>query len=144
MGNRSFLPWSSRCQPTPVFLPGTFHGQRSLVNYSPWGRKESDVMEHTHAPHQHKLQSQWGTFLKLSLLGREKAAQVDNPVCGFRHPQQSLSDMASRQSSARSWYMPAAWVVWYQNEIQRPEGAWVQVATNFRQVPSGASGKPTG
>ena len=26
-------------QPTPVFLPGKFHGQRSLVGYSPWGRK---------------------------------------------------------------------------------------------------------
>ena len=25
----------------PVFLPGKFHGQRSLVGYSPWGHKES-------------------------------------------------------------------------------------------------------
>ena len=30
---------------TPVFLPGEFHGQRSLVGYSPWGRKESDTTE---------------------------------------------------------------------------------------------------
>ena len=29
--------------PTPVFLPGEFHGQRSLAGYSPWGRKESDM-----------------------------------------------------------------------------------------------------
>ena len=29
-------------------LPGKFHGQRSLVGYSPWGRKESDTTEHTH------------------------------------------------------------------------------------------------
>ena len=35
-------------QPTPVFLPGKFHGQRSLVGYSPWGRKESDVTERLH------------------------------------------------------------------------------------------------
>ena len=28
----------------PVFLPGESHGQRSLVGYSPWGRKESDTM----------------------------------------------------------------------------------------------------
>ena len=28
-------------QPTPVFLPGESHGQRSLAGYSPWGRKES-------------------------------------------------------------------------------------------------------
>jgi len=28
---------------TPVFLPGEFHGQRSLAGYSPWGLKESDT-----------------------------------------------------------------------------------------------------
>ena len=32
-------------QPTPLFLPGELHGQRSLVGYSPWGRKESDTAE---------------------------------------------------------------------------------------------------
>ena len=31
--------------PTPVFLPGELHGQRSLVGYSPWGHKESDTTE---------------------------------------------------------------------------------------------------
>ena len=30
-------------QPTPVFLPGESHGPRSLVCYSPWGHKESDM-----------------------------------------------------------------------------------------------------
>ena len=30
----------------PIFLPGKFHGQRSLVGYSPWDRKEADVTEH--------------------------------------------------------------------------------------------------
>ena len=32
-------------QPTPVFLPGKSHGQRSLADYSPWGCKESDTTE---------------------------------------------------------------------------------------------------
>ena len=32
-------------QPTPVFLPGESHGQRSLVGYSPWGCKEVDMTE---------------------------------------------------------------------------------------------------
>ena len=31
-------------QPTPIFLPGEFHEQRSLVSYSPWGRKELDMI----------------------------------------------------------------------------------------------------
>ena len=35
-------------QLTPVFLPGKFHEQRSLVSYSPWGRRESDTTERTH------------------------------------------------------------------------------------------------
>ena len=35
-------------QPTPVFLPGKSHGRRSLVGYSPWGRKESDRTERLH------------------------------------------------------------------------------------------------
>ena len=34
-------------QPTLVFLSGEFHGQRSMVGYSPWGLKESDATEHT-------------------------------------------------------------------------------------------------
>ena len=42
--------------PTSVFLPGEFHGQRSLVGYTPWGGKEVDTAEwltlslfHTHS-----------------------------------------------------------------------------------------------
>ena len=34
-----FSPWV----PTPVFLPGNFHGKRSWVGYSPWGHTESDT-----------------------------------------------------------------------------------------------------
>ena len=48
-----FDPWVGKVPkrrewlPTPVFLPGEFHGQRSLVGYSPWGCKESDTAEAT-------------------------------------------------------------------------------------------------
>ena len=35
----------TKWQPTPVFLPGESHGQRSLVDYSPWGLKEWDMTE---------------------------------------------------------------------------------------------------
>ena len=41
-------PLEKEMAPTPVFLPGEFHGQRSLVGYSPWGRKESDTTERLH------------------------------------------------------------------------------------------------
>ena len=39
------IPWRRKWQPTPVFLPGKSHGQRILVGYSPWGRKELDATE---------------------------------------------------------------------------------------------------
>ena len=32
------IPWRRKWQPTPVFLPGKSHGQRSLADYSPWDR----------------------------------------------------------------------------------------------------------
>ena len=38
-------PLEKEKQPPPVFLPGELHGQKSLVGYSPWGLKESDMTE---------------------------------------------------------------------------------------------------
>ena len=38
-------PLDEGMQPTPVFLPGDFHGQKSLVCYSPLGHRESDTTE---------------------------------------------------------------------------------------------------
>ena len=37
--------WCRKWQPTPVFLPGESHGQRSLMGYSSWGHKETDTTE---------------------------------------------------------------------------------------------------
>ena len=42
------IPWRRKWQPTPAFLPGESHGQRSLVGYSPQGHKESDTTERLH------------------------------------------------------------------------------------------------
>ena len=39
------IPWRRKWLLTPVVLPGEFHGQRSLVGYSPWGHKELDMTE---------------------------------------------------------------------------------------------------
>ena len=45
------IPFKRKWQPTPVLLPGKFHGQGSLVRYSPCGCKEIDMIEYagTHA-----------------------------------------------------------------------------------------------
>ena len=50
---RWFYPWVGKIhwrrewQPTPAFLPGESHGQKSLAGYSPWGCKESNTTEVT-------------------------------------------------------------------------------------------------
>ena len=45
--------WRRKWQPTPVFLPGESHGQRTLARYGPWGLEESDTTE------QLTLHKQW-------------------------------------------------------------------------------------
>ena len=59
------IPWRRKWQPTPVFLPGEFHGQRCLVVYSLWDCKESDMTKHTHNTHTHS------NFLLFSLSNLE-------------------------------------------------------------------------
>ena len=39
------MPWRRKWHPTPVFLPGKSHGQKSLADYIPWGLKKSDMTE---------------------------------------------------------------------------------------------------
>ena len=55
------IPWRREWLPTPVFLPGEFHGQRSPVDYSPWSCKESDMSEqmNTHTQTYTDTQTLW-------------------------------------------------------------------------------------
>ena len=60
--------------PTLVFLPGKFHGQRSLVDYSPWGDKESDMTEHiinNYLPQKHLIMN-W-----------DRLFQTENFICKY-------------------------------------------------------------
>ena len=38
-------PWRRKWQPIPVFVPGKFHGQRSLADHGPWGSQKTDTTE---------------------------------------------------------------------------------------------------
>ena len=55
------IPWRREWLPTPVFLPGEFHGQRSLAGYTPWGLKELDTAEGLTHRHTHSMQGLSGT-----------------------------------------------------------------------------------
>ena len=74
------IPWRREWQPTPVFLPGKFHGQRSLMGYSPSGRKESDTTEwlNTHKP---------TAFWLISLLSHTSSCSV---IISWMSPDLSL------------------------------------------------------
>ena len=67
-------PCRRKWQPTPVSLPGKFHGQRSLEHNSPWGCKESNTTEqqqraHTHTHTHTKRHNQ---RCKITPMGQEK------------------------------------------------------------------------
>ena len=44
-GGGHAIPLQYSCQPTPVFLPGESHGQRSLAGYRPWAHEQLDMTE---------------------------------------------------------------------------------------------------
>ena len=58
------IPWRRKWQPTPVFLPGKSHGQRSLVGYSPWGSQKSrhDLVTKEQQPEEEVIKVTNGTF----------------------------------------------------------------------------------
>ena len=60
------IPWRRKWQPTPLFLPGKVHGQRTLVGYSPWGCKELDMTEQLHFHFQFHLVAERNTRQKTS------------------------------------------------------------------------------
>ena len=60
------IPWSRKWQPT-VFLPGKFHGQRSLVGYNPWGCKELDTTEHASHPNKFFTPEIWDKLKMTSI-----------------------------------------------------------------------------
>ena len=72
------IPWRTSWQPTPVFLPGQFHGQRSLAGYSPCGREESDTTE--------RLSTMLATL-------KSVLPYISIPVPDFKHFYQSIVDL---------------------------------------------------
>ena len=52
------IPWRREGLPTPVFWPGEFYVQRSLVGYSPWGHQELDTTERLSLPRSRPRASQ--------------------------------------------------------------------------------------
>ena len=93
-----FDPWVMKIllrrkwQSTPVFLPGKFHGQRSLVGYSPRGHKESDTTEQLTHTHSHFSLSVLSDLWRVpsALSNNDTVLQTlcvtDGIICGYRPP----------------------------------------------------------
>ena len=90
------IPWRRAWQPTPAFLPGESHGQRSLVGYSPYGQKELDLTEaiyHVHCfqePSCSTLESSW-SYVKTSLLTNSPLSiSLLDPTASISTPRNSF------------------------------------------------------
>ena len=108
--------------PTPVLLPGESHGGRSLVGYSPWGRKESDTTE--------------SVALSLSLTGARVslvAQTVKNPPAMRETWVRSLSredpleKRKATHSSILAWRIP--WTIWGCKESDTTERLSLQLVS---------------
>ena len=62
------IPWRRKWQPTPVFLLGKSHGQRSLADYRPWSCQELDTNEVT----EHVLRAPWINMNELPMVAQGK------------------------------------------------------------------------
>ena len=78
-------------QPTPVFLPGKFHGQRRLVGYNPWGCKEPDTTEHVCALTHRHTHTHTHTHTQNHNFWRDKVNNKDkNRITGRNHKQERI------------------------------------------------------
>ena len=94
-------------QPTPVFLPGKSHGQRSLAGYSPWGHKE---LEQLSKFHQHCGERKWGNT----------AEESSDWVLSTKANPWSIWELSKPRNPGwfgpplvtPSWGTPFPWAVW--------------------------------
>ena len=68
-------------QPTPGFLPGASHGQRSLEGYSQWGHTESDTTQMT----KQQIEDRWKNIAHTKVQGKisRKSMQFTNCICSW-------------------------------------------------------------
>ena len=87
------IPWRRKWQPTPVLLPGESHGWRSLVGYSPWGRKESDTTERLNL-------GSWGLPHGSAVKNMPAMQEIQVPSLGREDP---LEEEMATHSSILAW-----------------------------------------
>ena len=99
------IPWRREWLPTPVFLPGEFYGEGSLVGYSPRGSQKLDTTKpftHTHT-HIHTKWEGFSTRKKDAVCRRGKGCQADNynRYSPQKTSRSNLSSLIERQKEER-------------------------------------------
>ena len=95
------IPWRRRRHPTPVFLPGNSHGQRTLVGYSPWGCKDLDTTEQLHV-----LEN---IILSEKKTSRESSYHMTSLLSGYKREMFKTNTQCSGSSSGSAGRM-VEWV----------------------------------
>ena len=92
--------WRRKWQPTPVLLPGESHGWRTVVGYSPWSRKQSDMTERLHS-----LTHYMGRASMIAQLVKNLLAKPESQVrfLGWEDP---LEKGKATHSSILAWRIP--------------------------------------
>ena len=95
------IPWRQAWQPIPVFFPGESHGQRSLVGYSPWVRKELDTTEVTYHASTRYCPQRWWTGQRTGGKGSGFSAWWVwvHILCGFGKATPLLCDIERENST---------------------------------------------
>ena len=93
--------------PTPIFLPGKSHGQRSLEGCSPWGRKESDTTERLHFHTLEKETATHSSVLAWRIPGTGEPGGL--PSRGSHRVGHDWSDLAA----AETFTLDLEWWMWF-------------------------------
>ena len=102
------IPWRMKWEPTPGFLPGNSHGQRSLTGYSSWGCKQPDMtwwLNNNHGCAQQPAYSALEGWTRNFLLAFRRA------LCCFH---QQLESKVKVKSLSRVRFFATPWTVAYQ------------------------------
>ena len=104
-------PWRRKWQPTPVFLPGKYHGQRSMAGYSPQGRKSRTRLSNLN--HHHHIETE--SSLLVYRNGRRVRKWPFDMYRAFLEASENISELNRRTSLVVRWIriclpMQGTWV----------------------------------
>ena len=135
------IPWKGKWQPTPVFLPGQFHGQKSLAGYSSWGHRDVDTTQRLtftfsqglkSVPSRTECQDPWGLEKhKWSRTSRKLEGKKQELLNSSADCSQGLTDLPQLPGSEHFWLCGSSSLHHKSSSRQyRNEWAWL-FANNY-------------